>query len=491
MLGTVISNQETPSTKAFSFVLAPSQRVAVGQLVKISTGAGELVALVKNIARQNRYYEFAESISQYSKEKSFDSSFPARDWEYAVVQCSILGLYAGALTRCLFPPSPGDCVLEVEDELVKNVLGIKENGLLLGGLVSSRVECRVDLSRLLQKHLALLGMSGSGKSHLVSVIIEELLARPGGGRLGVVVFDPHGDYSSFGHPASSFADATTIIRGDKVQIAALHLSPSLLSEVVPSLSSPAKREYAKIFSKTRAACESESRPLSLDELITAADESRTNLSDILTEVKELKLFGLFDSPSINAVKPGKLVVLNLSGISLRSKQIIASFYARKLFQLRQSGAVPPFALFVEEAHLFCREKAQRENSISKPIIETIAREGRKFGACLCLVSQRPVQLSTTALSQCSTFIVMRVTNPYDLQHIGESCEGIDKPSLDAITSLRTGEGIVIGEAVNFPAFIKVRNKLTHAAASPSLDQLAGEFESRNVEISEKDVEAFI
>ncbi|MBI4406467.1 ATP-binding protein [Candidatus Micrarchaeota archaeon] len=491
MIGTIISNQETPSTKAFSFVLAPGKRVAIGQLVKSNTGSGEVVALVKNIARQNRYYEFAESTSQFAKEKNLDSSFPARDWEFVVVQCSILGLHAEALMRCAFPPSPGDGVFEVEEELAKKVLGMSEKGLALGNLVASKVDCRIDLSRLLQKHLAVLGMSGSGKSHLVSVIIEEILSRPVGQRLGVIVLDPHGDYSSFAHSTSGFAGVTSVIRGDKVQIAASHLSPPLLSELVPSVSSPARREYAKIFSKTRAGCESEGRPLSIDELIAAAEESRTNLSDILTEVKDLKLFGLFDSPPLTVVKPGRLVIFNLSGISLRSKQVIASFFARKLFHLRQSGAVPPFALFVEEAHLFCREKAQRENAISKPVIETIAREGRKFGACLCLVSQRPVQLSTTALSQCSTFIVMRVTNPYDLQHIGESCEGIDKSSLDAITSLHTGEGVVIGEAVNFPAFIKVRNKSVQTAASPSLDQLASEFESRNVELSEKDVEAFI
>ena len=87
---------------------------------------------------------------------------------------------------------------------------------------------------------------------------------------------------------------------------------------------------------------------------------------------------------------------------------------------------------------------------------------------------------------------MRVTNPYDLQHIGESCEGIDKNTLDAITSLRTGEGIVIGEALNFPAFVKVRSRDFKGATSAKLEDIAKDFETRSVTITEKDAgQAFL
>ncbi len=494
MLGTVISNQETPSTHEFLFVLKPEKRVSTGQLVKVATQHGDLVGVVKKITRQNRYYEFAESISQYAREdKSFDSSFPARDWEYVVAQCSILGIFSSVLARCGFPPSPGDNVLEAGEETTKNVLGITQ-GLHLGSLLSADMECKVDLSRLLQKHLAVLGMSGSGKSHLVSVIIEELLKREQNqGRLAIVVFDPHADYIGFSHPSSQFAGDTILVNGEKIQLSAMHLTPLMLSELVPSLSTPAKREYAKLYNHVKAKCIEEGKPLSIEDLLASAltSSDRTNLADVLTEVKDLNLFGLFDYPGTRVVKPGKLVVFDFSNVSLKVKQVVTAFYSRKLFSMRRQGTVPPFALIVEEAHLFCREKAQKEHAISKPVIETIAREGRKFGASLCLVSQRPVQLSTTALSQCNSFIVMKVTNPYDLQHIGESCEGIDRNTLDSITTLRTGEGIVIGEATNFPTFIKVRPRTFKGSSSPKLEEICKEFENKFVEISEKDVDAFL
>ncbi|MCK5301528.1 MAG: ATP-binding protein, partial [Candidatus Thorarchaeota archaeon] len=91
-------------------------------------------------------------------------------------------------------------------------------------------------------------------------------------------------------------------------------------------------------------------------------------------------------------------------------------------------------------------------------IETIAREGRKFFAMLCLISQRPVKLSTTVLSQCTNQAILRCTNPYDLEHIGRSSEGIDRQSLETITTLEVGEALFVGETVSVPTFVKVRKR---------------------------------
>jgi DNA helicase HerA-like ATPase len=111
------------------------------------------------------------------------------------------------------------------------------------------------------------------------------------------------------------------------------------------------------------------------------------------------------------------------------------------------------------------------------MIETIAREGRKFCASLILISQRPVRLSTTVLSQCNTHVIMRVTNPYDLQHIGESSEGIDRSSLDTISSLRPGEALIVGSAVNFPVFMRVRErKSSESRLSRSLEEVSRQYD---------------
>ncbi|MBU1120637.1 hypothetical protein KJ660_02050, partial [Candidatus Micrarchaeota archaeon] len=101
-------------------------------------------------------------------------------------------------------------------------------------------------------------------------------------------------------------------------------------------------------------------------------------------------------------------------------------------------------------------------------------------ASLCLVSQRPIQLSTTVLSQCNTNIILRITNPYDLKHIGESCEGLDSRSQDMITVLRVGEALMLGEATGFPLFFKVRKRNSmESRHEKSLEKSAVEFEEQN------------
>jgi hypothetical protein len=120
--------------------------------------------------------------------------------------------------------------------------------------------------------------------------------------------------------------------------------------------------------------------------------------------------------------------------------------------------IPPFLLIIEEAHQFCPEAAHSK-ALSKGIIETIAREGRKFMACLCLISQRPKRLSTTALSQMNSKLILNIKNPYDLKHLMESSESITKESADLISSLGVGEMLLMGNATNYPVFIDVRERM--------------------------------
>jgi DNA helicase HerA-like ATPase len=119
--------------------------------------------------------------------------------------------------------------------------------------------------------------------------------------------------------------------------------------------------------------------------------------------------------------------------------------------------IPPFLLILEEAHQFCPEASQSK-AISKSIIETIAREGRKFMACLCLISQRPKKLSTTALSQLNSKMVLNIKNPYDLKHLMDSSEAISKEYADMISVLGVGEMLLMGNAVNYPLFVNVRQR---------------------------------
>lgn len=79
-------------------------------------------------------------------------------------------------------------------------------------------------------------------------------------------------------------------------------------------------------------------------------------------------------------------------------------------------------------------------------------------ACLCLISQRPKRLSTTALSQTNSKMILNIKNPYDLKHLMDSSEVITKEYADMISSLGVGEMLLMGNAVNYPIFIDVRER---------------------------------
>jgi len=502
-LGTVVATMDGPTTGYFSFVLNGNS-VRKGQYVKVQTEDGLLIGLVNDITRANRYFERAESVAEYDRSgASIIDNFPTTDWEYTVANCRALGVYnaQNLLVRSVFPAAPGTKVLPVEEERLKGLLGFDDNGLNVGTLAAHALDAKINLNRLLQKHVALLAMSGSGKSYFASVLIEELLDRPkGSGRPAVIVVDVHGEYVRFADRGGGYADRTTIIDGKKIHIGVPSVQPQVLCDFAPGASDVAKRELVRIIEGLHKEYKNSHEPYGLEEIIAAVDGNsgikdnvRGPLMGVLYGLKSIRVFGKGTYPALNDLaRPGKLAVLDLSGIDdMRRKQVIVAFFARKLFRARKKGTIPPFLLLVEESHNFAREKAKSADFPAKSAIETIAREGRKFGASLCLVSQRPVQLSTTALSQANTHIILRVTNPYDIDHIGKTCEGIDKGMLGAITTLRVGEAMFIGEAANFPVFVKIRQrKSTGKGGGETIESLAKKFEEIS-ESKKKDVEAFL
>ncbi len=494
-IGTVVSTPEGPSPSSVDFVVNEGV-VHRGQFVEMDYSEGTMVALVTDVMKTNRYFERAESVKEFeaSGKKLFEQ-FPTSEWEYLLAKTRPLGVYtASALKRPTFPPSPGTKVRTADRETLRKFLGFKEDGLLLGTVEFHDLKVQLPLSRLLQKHLAILAMSGAGKSYLVSVVPESLLNRQKEhGRLAVVVLDVHGEYTAFAEQAKGkefrdYSVKTRLIKGEDIRIGASKLDVGLLSTILPDLSPSQKRDLGRVLDKLKKEMREGMEPFNLSTLRAEIDKddgikeaTKDALKGLVASLDDLRLFDRTDNPSLyDVVEPGILTIIDLSDILfLRKKQIIAAYFAHKMFYARHKKKIPPFALVIEEAHQFIPEKVRREGAISKNILRTMAREGRKFGASLVLVSQRPTHLDTTTLSQCGTQIILRITNPYDLKHIGESAEGLDARSLDMITSLRVGEALIIGEAVNYPVFFRVRKRESaESRHEVSLEKAALDFEEK-------------
>ncbi len=504
--GTVVSINDTPSTSELYFVVT-SGTVHRGQFVEIEHSSGKMLCLVLDVIKTNRYFERADSVKEFeAKGYKLFEQFPVSEWEYTIARAKPLGVITNSIiTRATTPVAPGSKVSIASKETLERFYKFDKNGLFLGKIEHHNVDVKLSMNKLLKKHLAILSISGAGKSYAASCLIEELLDRPKElGRIACVVIDPHGEYTSFAEPASNgFADyssKTMLVKGKDIRIGVPNLDVRAIASIIPGITSAQRRELARIIDNLRKEMRANSEPFDLEALSEAVEKdpkikanTKSALLSWLNDLKALKLFAKFDMPSVrDLVVPGKLAVIELSDIiDIRKKQIIVSYFARKMFTERRAERIAPFLLIIEEAHQFVPEKAAESEAISRDIIRTIAREGRKFGACLCLISQRPVQLDTTALSQCNTKMILRITNPYDLDHIAKSAEAIDKRSMDMITSLQVGEALLVGEATGFPLFFRVRKRKSMPSKHEiSLEEYARKFEE-SIERHESEAEAFL
>jgi hypothetical protein len=307
--------------------------------------------------------------------------------------------------------------------------------------------------------------------------------------------DPHGEYTSFAEDPA-FAAKIKVFSSRDIRIGLPNLSTYGLCKFMPKLSPVQIRELDKIITALRR----KTKHYGISELMEAIEtseftksETKSILSSHVADLGRMGIFGVADYPPLTEVaRQAELSVIDLNKeISTRKKQIIVAYLTKKLFDARRNGIAPPFVVIMEEAHQFAPETATKENAISKSIITTIAREGRKFQSSLCLISQRPKYLSTTALSQCNTHIIMRITNPYDLKHISESSEGITGDVVRRISSLKVGTALIVGEGVNFPLFVKIRKrKSKESKKGKPLTEAAKEFHD-TVKQKLKDTKSFM
>lgn len=494
-LGTIVSTDETPTPTDFRFVLTGD--VEKDQFVEFDTGNGRAIARVSDVTRTNRYFREAESVSEYEKSGTpIEAMVPTDDWEYREGVGTVLGVYQedGVIRRPTTAPSPGDPVEEVDLDRLEDFLGLDSDGIDIGEIQHHGLDAELNLTDTFQKHLAILAQTGAGKSYLATVILEELLDRGNDdGQLAVLVLDPHGEYSGMAKD-SSYGSEVKVFSEGNIQIGVPELSAGRLDHYFSDVTGPQIREMSDVISELR-----ESKGVyGIADIIAKLEEKDINDKtreawlNRLRRMKYMDIFGSSDAPSSNDLEPGQMVVLDLSDIvDRKKKQFIASHFSRKFFSARRENQVPPFFLLVEEAHNFIPEGASSADAPARAPITRIAREGRKFHASLGLVSQRPAKLSQTALSQCNTNFILRITNPHDLDRIKQGSEGITSDVLEDIPGLRVGEGVVVGEAVNYPAFVDVRERKSEEAdAGKDLEEAAKQYQEKERKADE-DAEAFV
>ena len=338
---------------------------------------------------------------------------------------------------------------------------------------------------LLGKHFAILGTTGSGKSCAVALILHALLEQNPNAH--VVVLDPHNEY------AHAFGDMAEVIDPDTLELPYWLLTLEELAEVALSSKGDERAADTAVLSELIQKCKQEF-PGNADiaETLTGDTPVPYRLGDFTRLINEAmgKLGGkpealapyqrlkarletletdkrfafMFEGLNVrdNMAKvlsrifrvpvSGKPIsIINLSGVPSEILNVVVSVLCRMTFDLALwSDRAVPTLLVCEEAHRYAPQDTALGFEPTKRALARIAKEGRKYGVSLCVVSQRPSELATDILSQCNTIFALRLSNQKDQEFVQSAMSECTVGLIDSLPSLLNTEAIVVGEGVSVP-----------------------------------------
>jgi Helicase HerA, central domain len=506
-------------------------RVAPSDLVALSgRGAGErLIALVDGVAA--------------GKGRELSSNGNAGGGDVGVVRAMLIGTLVNASTGDVFkrgassfPAVGSECHL-IEGELLLEFMSIigenvaPEERLALGRYVAERGAVAIaDGNRLFQRHGAVLGSTGSGKSWTVALMLERAshLAHP-----NIIVFDLHGEYAPL---TTGTAERPPIARGlrvagpgdradsddvlfvpywllDRDEMLSLVLDetdPDAPNQAIRFSDHVHKLKVSSLleegYEETAATVTVDSPvPYRLDNLLawlTADDEEKIVkqpsgdvipgpfagrltrfISRLQARLADGRYAFMFNPPDEcleydwlvktaatlldTAHGPG-IKVIDFSEVPAEAVPVVAGVLARLLYDIQfwtEAEHRTPLCFVCDEAHLYMPTPEGKGPTHREALraFEQIAKEGRKYGVGLLIVSQRPADVSRTVLAQCNNFIVLRLTNDQDQQVIAQLVPDSLTRLTDVLPLLDVGEALLLGDAL----LLSTRVKLDPPAIQPA------------------------
>ncbi|WP_338445447.1 DUF87 domain-containing protein [Pelagerythrobacter marensis] len=362
---------------------------------------------------------------------------------------------------------------------------------------------------LLGKHFALLGSTGTGKSTAAALILHRICeAAPEG---HVVMIDPHGEY------ASAFRHSGLILDVSNLQLPYWLMNFEEHCEALLSSSGNERQVDMDILAKCLLKARSKNRMAETMGKITVDSPIPYLLSDLAAELQnemgrldkatssapymriKTKLEELRADPRYQFMFSGMLVgdtmaefigkifrmpgqgkpisIIDVSGVPSDITATVVAVLSRLVFDFAIWGRdeqARPILLVCEEAHRYVPNEANADGSSVGDILGRIAKEGRKYGISLGLITQRPSDLAEGVLSQCGTIISMRLNNDRDQAFVKAAMPEGARGFLDSIPALRNRECIICGEGVAIPMrvnFDTLEESKRPASADPSFVEL--------------------
>jgi hypothetical protein len=337
---------------------------------------------------------------------------------------------------------------------------------------------------LLGKHFSIVGTTGSGKSCAVATILRAVIGKMPNAH--VLLIDPHNEYAStFGTQACvlspsdglhlpywlfNFEELAELILGrghdaEQVKVLADAVLAAKHTHFVKSgleqhgtVDTPVPYRMSDVIrfldtamgalnrGETVAAFQSvKSRVMALQTdtryafVFGASLSLRDDMSDVLSQLFRIPVAG----------QP--VTILDISGVPSEVLNVVISVICRLTFDFALWSEKPiPITIVCEEAHRYAPRDRQLGFEPAKRALSRIAKEGRKYGVSLCVVSQRPTDLAPGLLSECNTLFALRMSNQEDQEIVRGALPEASHGLMNFLPALRNGEAIAVGEGVSMP-----------------------------------------
>lgn len=495
--------------------------------VRISVDDIEDFAIAEEQLRVGSYLRIADNdnavliavIENFTIEVSSDSEAePKRKY---ILEANPLGVIRdgrferGGDTLAIPPKKVEPAKLEEIQQIFEESLEDKKKFVFSRLATNHDISVPVDGDKFFNKHIAVVGSTGSGKSHTVAKIIQNAISGKQGEYDGlnnshVVIFDIHSEYKA-AFPNARFIDIKNLklpywlLNSEELQELFIdteandHNQRNVFKEAVVK----SKKDYFSGDDELREKIHFDS-PLMFeirDVLQTAKDKNEEMVQGKST-LKQGPLFGQlsnFVNRFENKIADRRLdfllgdeardtsfedvlktligygddktnvTIIDLSGVPFDVLSITVSLISRILFEYgyyykrlriaeqKNENAINdvPLLLVYEEAHKYVPNNDAAKYRASRESIERIAKEGRKYGVTLLLASQRPSEISETVFSQCNNFLALRLTNPADQNYVKRLLPDTMGSMVDRMPTLRAGESLLIGDAVVLPSVVQI------------------------------------
>jgi hypothetical protein len=409
-------------------------------------------------------------------------------------------------------PIPGCAVMPVTTDDLRAVFAADDSPHIEIGTVYPTDDIRGALyvDPMLSKHFAVLGSTGTGKSTSVSLILHRISQLSPEGH--IVMIDPHGEYSA------AFKGCGELFNVDNLQLPYWLMNFEEHCEVLLTTHGPERQRDADILAKCLLTARTKGKDMTQYGKVTVDSPIPYLLTDlhgiivnemgkldrtgdslpfqrIKTKLEELRADPrytfMFSGMLVSDSMPGLIAklfrlpsqgrpisIVDVSGVPSEITSVVVSVLARMVFDYAiwsRTEAQKPLLLVCEEAHRYVpKDEHQEGGQAVRKILERIAKEGRKYGVSLGLITQRPSDLAEGVLSQCGTIVSMRLNNDRDQACVRAAMPEGARGFLDAIPALRNRECIVCGEGVAIPMRVRfddLEPEKRPASSDPSFARL--------------------